>query len=65
MYTIKRAVNLIVACCCLHNFCLDNNDVVEDQFQDPTAFDDIQYMGNVDTDGARKREEIVRLLQII
>ncbi|KAG5866314.1 hypothetical protein JTB14_026983 [Gonioctena quinquepunctata] len=58
-YTIERAVDIVVACCTLHNFCLDNNDVVEKQFQDPSACDDFQYMGYVDVDGAPKREEIV------
>ncbi|XP_017466960.1 PREDICTED: putative nuclease HARBI1 [Rhagoletis zephyria] len=53
---------LIISCCILHNFCLKENDFLNEELPLSEMYPIVQTSNNTDTSGNEKRNAIVRIL---
>lgn len=64
VYSIKKAIKIISACCFLHNFCLINTDVIEPELCLHSTLENENqvYIGQRENDGQTKRNYISTLI---
>ncbi|XP_031350018.1 protein ANTAGONIST OF LIKE HETEROCHROMATIN PROTEIN 1-like isoform X2 [Photinus pyralis] len=62
VYTIEKAIDIITACCILHNFCLLTCDIYEVDVTSSEHDSCDTYIGRRDREGARKRDLISQTL---
>lgn len=60
--SIKRATQIIIACCVLHNLCLANNDLFSVDLELCRVIDDGPYLPDYEDEGITKRNEIADVL---
>lgn len=64
VYTVKRAVAILMACCVLHNFCLDQHDDYDQPCENVSNTDESDSVANADVEGIAKREQIVAIINL-